>query len=103
MRCNNWSLRFHDFTIYNFTPNSKWLLFTFFFFPTDKWNNIIKHLWPILKVFSGAVVENLSASHGLMGAYAIFFIGAGLIGIPAIILFALLDAHQRAARDTADA
>lgn len=51
----------------------------------------------ILKGFSGVVVEGLSASHGLMGAYAIFFVGAGAIGIPAILLFMLLDARQRAA------
>ncbi len=51
----------------------------------------------ILKGFSGAVVEGLSATHGLMGAYAIFFVGAGAIGIPAILLFMLLDSRQRAA------
>ena len=54
----------------------------------------------ILKGFSGAIVEGLSASHGLMTAYAIFFIGAGLIGIPAILLFVLLDSRQRAAAQT---
>jgi PAT family beta-lactamase induction signal transducer AmpG len=32
-----------------------------------------------------------------MGAYAIFFVGAGAIGIPAILLFVLLDKRQRAA------
>jgi len=51
----------------------------------------------ILKGFSGALVEGLSATHGLMAAYAIFFVGAGLIGIPAILLFMLLDSRQRAA------
>jgi len=51
-----------------------------------------------LKGFSGSIVESLSASHGLMGAYAIFFIGAGAIGVPAIILFLILDRHQRHAR-----
>ena len=50
----------------------------------------------ILKGFSGAVVEGLSAKVGLMEAYAIFFIGAGLIGVPAIFLFLLLDRRQRA-------
>ena len=50
----------------------------------------------ILKGFSGAAVENLSASHGLVHAYGIFFIGCGLIGVPAIILFAALDLwHKR--------
>ena len=51
----------------------------------------------ILKGFSGAVVEWLSASHGLINAYAIFFVGAGLIGVPAILLFALLNTRQKAA------
>jgi PAT family beta-lactamase induction signal transducer AmpG len=51
-----------------------------------------------LKGFSGAVVQGLAASHGLMNAYAIFFVGAGLIGIPAVLLFLLLDSRQRSAR-----
>jgi PAT family beta-lactamase induction signal transducer AmpG len=55
----------------------------------------------ILKGFSGAIVEGLSASQGLMNAYAIFFIGAGLIGVPAIALFALLNARQKAAQAAA--
>ncbi len=49
-----------------------------------------------LKGFSGAIVESLSAKVGLMDAYAIFFVAAGLIGIPAIVLFMLLDSRQRA-------
>jgi len=44
----------------------------------------------ILKGFSGAVVESLSASHGLVHAYGIFFIACGLTGVPAVILFAAL-------------
>jgi PAT family beta-lactamase induction signal transducer AmpG len=48
-------------------------------------------LGKILKGFSGAAVESLSASHGLVHAYGIFFIGCGLIGVPAVILFAALD------------
>jgi PAT family beta-lactamase induction signal transducer AmpG len=51
-----------------------------------------------LKGFSGAIVEGLSASVGLMHAYAIFFVGAGLVGVPAIFLFILLDRRQRALR-----
>ncbi len=47
----------------------------------------------MLKGFSGAAVENLSANHGLMKAYEIFFIGAGAIGIPAILLFLVLAAY----------
>jgi PAT family beta-lactamase induction signal transducer AmpG len=50
----------------------------------------------IMKGFSGVIVESLSASHGLMGAYAIFFVGAGLIGLPAVLLFVLLAAQHRA-------
>lgn len=38
------------------------------------------------KGFSGVVVEGLAAGRTLMDAYAIFFIGAGLVGIPALIL-----------------
>jgi len=53
-------------------------------------------LGKILKGFSGTVVENLSTSLGLMRAYAFFFMGAGAIGIPALIRFALLiRAHNR--------
>lgn len=52
----------------------------------------------ILKGFSGAIVESLSAQVGLMEAYAIFFVSAGLIGIPAVLLFMLLDSRQRAAQ-----
>jgi MFS transporter, PAT family, beta-lactamase induction signal transducer AmpG len=50
----------------------------------------------VLKGFSGAIVEGLSAHLGLMEAYAIFFVGAGLAGLPAIVLFILLDRRQRA-------
>jgi PAT family beta-lactamase induction signal transducer AmpG len=53
-------------------------------------------LGKILKGFSGAAVESLSASHGLVHAYGIFFIGCGVIGVPAVILFAALDLwHKR--------
>jgi hypothetical protein len=31
-----------------------------------------------------------------MEAYAVFFVAAGLIGVPAIVLFILLDSRQRA-------
>jgi MFS transporter, PAT family, beta-lactamase induction signal transducer AmpG len=51
----------------------------------------------ILKGFSGLTVQTLAADHGLMNAYAIFFTGAGLIGIPAILLFVLLAAQRRPA------
>jgi len=47
-------------------------------------------LGKILKGFSGAEVESLSTTHGLIHGYAIFFIGCGVTGVPAILLFALL-------------
>jgi PAT family beta-lactamase induction signal transducer AmpG len=53
----------------------------------------------ILKGFSGAAVDSLKASHGLMGAYEIFFIGAGAIGIPAIVLFMVLAGLSRKSRE----
>jgi PAT family beta-lactamase induction signal transducer AmpG len=48
----------------------------------------------LMKGFSGSIVESLKVNHGLMDAYAIFFVGAGAIGIPAIVLFIVLSAHQ---------
>ena len=53
-------------------------------------------LGKILKGFSGVTVENLSATHGLIHAYGIFFLVCGLMGVPAILLFAALDyCHKR--------
>ncbi|MBU6296811.1 MAG: MFS transporter [Alphaproteobacteria bacterium] len=49
----------------------------------------------ILKGFSGIAVQSLAADYGLMNAYAIFFVGAGLIGIPAILLFLWLSTRRR--------
>lgn len=43
-----------------------------------------------LKGFSGAAVEAMTPQLGLMHAYAAFFIACGLIGVPALLLFALL-------------
>ena len=48
----------------------------------------------ILKGFSGVLIDGLKASHGLMTAYEIFFIGAGSVGIPAILLFMVLAAYS---------
>ncbi len=45
--------------------------------------------------FSGSVVEALAAHLGLMEAYSVFFIGAGLIGIPALLLLLLLASQHR--------
>jgi PAT family beta-lactamase induction signal transducer AmpG len=47
-------------------------------------------LGKILKGFSGAEVESLSSTHGLIHAYGIFFIACGLTGVPAVLLFAAL-------------
>src|SRR5215471_10895501 len=53
-------------------------------------------LGKILKGFSGAAVESLSTSHGLIHAYGIFFIACGLTGAPAVLLFATLGyLHKR--------
>jgi MFS transporter, PAT family, beta-lactamase induction signal transducer AmpG len=42
------------------------------------------------KGFSGVIVEQLAAGRTLMDGYALFFIGAGLFGIPALILCLML-------------
>jgi PAT family beta-lactamase induction signal transducer AmpG len=47
-------------------------------------------LGKFLKGFSGATVESLTPTHGLLGAYATFYIGVGLIGVPALVLFIIL-------------
>jgi len=52
-------------------------------------------LGKILKGFSGAEVERLSATHGLIHAYGFFFIACGLAGVPAVLLFAALDYWHR--------
>jgi MFS transporter, PAT family, beta-lactamase induction signal transducer AmpG len=48
-------------------------------------------LGKILKGFSGAAVEKLSTTHGLIHAYGIFFLVCGLTGVPAVLLFAALN------------
>ena len=52
-------------------------------------------LGKILKGFSGAAVESLSATHGLIHAYGIFFLACGLTGVPAVLLFAALGYWHR--------
>ena len=47
-------------------------------------------LGKILKGFSGAEVESLSRTYGLIHGYGIFFIACGLTGLPAVLLFAVL-------------
>lgn len=49
----------------------------------------------VSKGFSGQIVDTLSATYGHLEAYAMFFVAAGLIGIPAIVLFAWIDARLR--------
>src|SRR6267154_2511331 len=61
-------------------------------------------LGKILKGFSGAAVESLSTTHGLIHAYGIFFIACGLTGVPAVLLFAALGYwHRRKQRALAAA
>jgi PAT family beta-lactamase induction signal transducer AmpG len=48
-----------------------------------------------LKGFSGLAIDSMAADMGRMNAYALFFIGCGLMGIPALALFAILE-RQRA-------
>lgn len=55
-------------------------------------------LGKILKGTTGIFVENVAAHEGLMRAYQIFFVAAGAIGVPAIVLFLILSARQRAPR-----
>ena len=52
-------------------------------------------LGKILKGFSGAAVERLSATHGLLHAYGIFFLVCGLTGVPAVLLFAAMSYWHR--------
>jgi PAT family beta-lactamase induction signal transducer AmpG len=52
-------------------------------------------LGKFLKGFSGAMVERLSTTHGLIPAYGIFFIACGLTGVPAVLLFAALGYWHR--------
>jgi PAT family beta-lactamase induction signal transducer AmpG len=47
---------------------------------------------------SGLIIDTLKSSGGLMHAYAVYFVGAGLVGIPAILLFLLLTAHHEVSK-----
>jgi PAT family beta-lactamase induction signal transducer AmpG len=51
-------------------------------------------LGKILKGFSGAEVESLSTTYGLIHAYGIFFLACGITGVPAVLLFAVLGYWQ---------
>ena len=47
-----------------------------------------------LKGFSGLAIDNMAVDMGRMNAYALFFIGCGLTGIPALVLFAILERRR---------
>lgn len=47
-------------------------------------------LGKFLKGFSGQIIDALSHGSNLMHAYAVFFVGCGLAGIPGVILFIVL-------------
>ena len=49
----------------------------------------------VLKGLSGLTVDTLAASYGRLDAYAIFFVGAGLIGAPALVLCLFLARAQK--------
>lgn len=51
-------------------------------------------LGKFLKGFSGAVVDNFALTHTKMDAYAMFYIGAGAIAIPALVLCVFLVLRQ---------
>jgi PAT family beta-lactamase induction signal transducer AmpG len=50
------------------------------------------------KGFSGVMVERLAVGRPLIDAYGLFFIGAGLLGVPALILCIILARATRASR-----
>ena len=50
------------------------------------------------KGFSGVMVESLASGRTLLDGYALFFIGAGLLGVPALVLCAILARVQRKPR-----
>lgn len=52
-------------------------------------------LGKVLKGFSGTTVEGLQQTYDPMTAYAIFFTGTAVLGIPALVLCAMLGARHR--------
>lgn len=55
------------------------------------------YLGKLLKGFSGATVDALAKSHSTFDAYAIFFLGCGALGLPALVLCVVLMRRQRPA------
>jgi PAT family beta-lactamase induction signal transducer AmpG len=55
------------------------------------------YTWPgkLLKGASGSIVDGLTPHFGLMNAYVLFFLGCGVAGIPALLLFILLGSRLR--------
>jgi len=53
------------------------------------------------KGFSGVMVERLSIGRPLLDAYGLFFIGAGLLGVPALVLCIFLARATRASKPAA--
>jgi PAT family beta-lactamase induction signal transducer AmpG len=47
------------------------------------------------KGFSGVMVEHFAAGRTLLEGYALFFIGAGLLGVPAFVLCLMLSRRMR--------
>jgi PAT family beta-lactamase induction signal transducer AmpG len=57
-------------------------------------------LGKFLKGFSGVVVEGLAPTYGQLGAYAVAFLGSGLIAVPSLVLFLVLGRlHAKRARE----
>jgi PAT family beta-lactamase induction signal transducer AmpG len=50
------------------------------------------------KGFSGVMVESLASGRTLLEGYALFFVGAGLLGVPALVLCVILARVQRPPR-----
>ncbi len=58
-------------------------------------------LGKFLKGFSGVAVDTLTATHGLLGAYAVAFVATGLTAIPPLLLLLLLWRVQHLGRKSA--
>ncbi|MCY7354096.1 MAG: MFS transporter [Lysobacter sp.] len=60
-------------------------------------------LGKVLKGFSGVAVETLESGRTLIEAYALFFIGTALVGIPALLLCIVLATRRPVAKTAIDA